>query len=171
MSLKISAFLGVFLFMTALSAAPAKSDMITARKLLLENKAACVLLNNEGEMIACESGRGISPLLNIYDKFKGDLKNCTVVDKVIGRATAAIAVCGKVRHVHAEIMSQGAVDMLKKHKISVTYTLRVPHILNRKKDGLCPMEETVLKIDDPVKALAALRIKLTELRKNTPAKQ
>ena len=170
MSLKISTFFGMFLSVLSLSAAPAEKDIAAARKLLTENKAACILLNADGKMIACESGRGISPLLNVYDKFNGDLKNCTVVDKVIGRATAAIAVCGKVRHVHAEIMSKGAVDMLKKHNISVTYTLLVPVILNRKKNGLCPMEETVLKIDDPVKALSALRIKLADLRKNTPAK-
>ena len=136
-----------------------------ARKLLLENKAACVLLAPDGSVMLKESGRGISPLLTVYDKLNGRMDGTTVVDKVIGRATASIAVCGKVKHVHAEIMSQGAVDMLKKHNITASYTLLVPQILNRKRDGLCPMEQTVMNIDDPVQALAALRAKLAELRK------
>jgi hypothetical protein len=161
-------YLGTLLLMIGsiftLHGADNSAAIENARKLLLENQAACVLLASDGSIMVKENGRGISPLLTIYDSLNGKMDGTIVVDKVIGRATASIAVCGKVRHVHAEVMSRGAVDMLEKHHITASYTLLVPQILNRKRDGICPMEQTVADINDPVKALAALRIKLAELR-------
>ena len=164
--LTLKSLLSVFTAVLCLSAVYAKNPAIeNARKLLLENRAACVLLDADGKTLMIEKGRGVSPLLTIYDARKGDMKNTIVVDKVIGKATAAIAVCGKVKHVHAEVMSKRACDLLKKHKITYSCTLLVPEILNRKRDGLCPMEQTVMKIDDPVQAMVALRRKLVELRR------
>ena len=162
--------LGIFLlmiasFFTANGAENTSAAIESARQLLLENKAACVLLAPDGSVMLTENGRGIAPLLTVYDKCNGKMDRTIVVDKVIGRATAAIAICGKVSHVHAEIMSQDAVAMLKQHNITVSYTLLVPRILNRTRDGICPMEQTVENIEDPVQAVAALRKKLAELRK------
>ena len=156
---------GLFIMLfTSAVFAEGKYELTTARKMLLENKAACVLMKNN-KIIMTENGRGISPLLVIYDKNKGNLRDTVVVDKVIGRATAAIAICGKVKHVHAEVMSKDAVEFLKEYGISSSQTLLVPRILNRKRNGLCPMEATVQNIKDPQKAVAALRAKQIELRK------
>lgn len=168
MKQKLYCIIGVLLMILTASVSCTATDigeLEAARKMLLENKAACVLMK-DGKIVMIENGRGVSPLLVIYDKCKGDMNGTVVVDKVIGRATAAIAICGKVKHVHAEVMSQEAVNFLKEHKITSSYTLLVPRILNRTRDGLCPMEATVLNITDPHKAVEAVRAKQVELRRN-----
>ena len=165
----IGAFLVILAFSSGCTTIPAGRELAAARKMLKENKAACVLMK-DGKIIMTENGRGVSPLLVIYDKQKGNMKDTVVVDKVIGRATAAIAICGKVKHVHAEVMSQEAVDFLNEYKITSSYTLLVPRILNRTRDGLCPMESTVLNITDPYKAVDAVRAKQIELRRNVKKK-
>ena len=40
----------------------------------------------------------------------------------------------------------------------------VPRILNRNRDGLCPLEQSVLGFDDPVAALEALRARIAEMQ-------
>lgn len=168
MKRKLYFVIGVFLMILSSSISCSsleKKEFEAARKMLLENKAACVLMK-DGKIVMIENGRGVSPLLVIYDKNKGDMSGTVVVDKVIGRATAAIAICGNVKHVHAEVMSQEAVNFLNEYKITSSYTLLVPRILNRKRDGLCPMEATVLNITDPHKAVEAVRAKQIELRRN-----
>ncbi len=135
-----------------------------ARNKILNGEATCVLVTEEG--MFTESGRGIVPLLTMYDKRRTEMEGARIVDKVIGRATAAIAVCGKVRHLHAELISEDAIELLEAHGIYVTYTQCVPRILNRKLDGLCPMELAVEGIDNPERAVEALRAKLETFKTN-----
>ncbi len=135
-----------------------------ARKLIIDGKAECVLISN-GKIFAQEKGRGVNPLLHIYDTRRNEMKNGVIVDKVVGRAAAAIAINGKVRHVHGEVMSEDAVEFLKAHGISATHTLPVKRILNQKRNGLCPLEQSVQGIDDPAKALESLRKKIESFKK------
>lgn len=120
-------------------------------------KAKCVLLQ-EGKIAAVESGRGVMPLLNLAQREV--LEGTVIVDKVIGRAAAAILICAKVTAIHGELMSEDAVQWLNIHRITTGYSHLVPRILNRDRSGLCPMEQTVAGIDDPEQALAALKGKL-----------
>ncbi len=141
------------------------SGLEAARRMILEGRAECVLVK-DGRILAQESGGGVSPLLAIYETRKDDMADAVIVDKVVGRAAAAIAVCGKVRHVHGEVMSEDAAEFLKAHGITSGCTLPVPRILNRKRDGLCPLEQSVAGIDDPEKALAALKNKIESFKQN-----
>lgn len=133
-----------------------------AQRLIQAGQAKCVLIN-DSDIIALENGRGVSPLLTIYETHHDQMAGATVVDKVVGRAAAAIAICGGVSHVHGELMSEDAVEFLEQNGVTVSYTKLVPRILNQKLDGLCPLEQSVLGIEDPVEALAALKIKVAEL--------
>ncbi len=137
----------------------------SARVLLRNGDAACVLIPGNGTKAITDNGRGVSPLLNIYDRHKAEMADGIIVDKVIGRAAAAIAICGKVRRVYGEVMSEDAKEFLLKHNIRADAALFVPVILNRKRDGLCPMEQTVKGIDNPEQALAALRKKIESFKK------
>ena len=62
-----------------------------AVKLIREGKAECVLLKN-GKIIHIERGRGVSPLLRIYETYPEKMKGSRVVDKVIGRAAGMILI-------------------------------------------------------------------------------
>ncbi len=134
-----------------------------ARRRILSGEAQCILIPVEGEEIA-RAGRGVAPLLWIYDNHRETMDGAVVCDKVIGRATAALAICGKVRHVHSELISEDAADFLTTHGIGVSATQVVPFILNRKKDGRCPMELAVAGIDDPSAAVEAMRAALKALK-------
>ncbi|MDO4576125.1 MAG: DUF1893 domain-containing protein [Planctomycetia bacterium] len=120
-------------------------------------EAKCVLLR-DGAIAAVEQGRGVLPLLNMAER--ESLEGATIVDKVIGRAAAAILIAGNVTAVYGELMSEDAVVWLGIHRITTSYAHLVPRILNRDRSGLCPMEQTVAGIDDPEEALAALKAKL-----------
>lgn len=135
----------------------------SGKQLIRDRKAECVLMK-DGTVILQVRGRGISPLLDVYDQHKDKMADAAVVDKVVGKAAAMIAICGKARHVHGELMCEGAVKILNEHGISSSYHLLVPQILNRKRDGICPMEQTVQNIEDPVAGVAALRLKVKELQ-------
>lgn len=133
------------------------------RQLIRDSKAECVLMK-DGVIIYQVRGRGINPLLDVYDQHKDLMADAVIVDKVVGKAAAMIAICGKAKHVHGELMCEDAVEILNRHNITSSYTLLVPQILNRKRDGLCPMELTVQKIDDPAQGVTALRQKVKELQ-------
>ncbi len=154
----------IALFLPACSSLPEK-ELQEARQMILDGKAECVLIHS-GDIFAQKRGRGVNPLLTIYDTHQAEMKNGVIVDKVIGRAAAAIAICGEVRHVHGEVMSEDAVKFLEMHGITASSTLRVPRILNRDRSGLCPLEQSVQDITDPAEAVAALRAKIARLQRS-----
>lgn len=158
------AFLVVFSFLCSIEIM-AQSKMEEAKKMIQDGKAECVLIQNDS-IYGQERGHGVSPLLVMYDEHKEAMQNATLVDKVIGRAAAAIAICGKVKHVHGELMSEDAVEFLNNNGITTSHTSLVHRILNRKRDGLCPLEQSVEGIDNPANALVALRKRIESLQKN-----
>ena len=83
-----------------------------------------------------------------------------MADKVIGKAAAFLLIKGNVKAVYAEIISNHALDTLQQTDILVQYQKVVPYIINRNKDGMCPMEETVLMMHDAAQAFVALQEKI-----------
>ena len=134
-----------------------------ARQKILAGKAGCVIIK-DGKIIHDENGRGIAPILDIYRQHPDKMKDSILVDKVIGKAAAMVAICGKVKYVHAELICDSAVEILKKHHVEVSYTTRVKDILNRRRNGLCPMEQTVLNIADPTAGVTALEAAVAKMK-------
>ena len=126
-----------------------------------EDKLACAVIR-EGKVIAREEGRGIAPLLSLYKK--GALKDAVVVDKIVGRAAALLLLAGGARACHAVVASEGAVALLHRRGFRFTYEESTPHIINRKGDGICPMEEATAAITNPKDAPAALEKRIAALR-------
>lgn len=158
-----SPFLTLLFCLLGIGIADAQLVPQEAISLITEGRAECVLVR-DGEVIVRESGHGVSPLLTMYDSHGDQMRGAVVVDKVIGRAAACIAICGGASHVHGELMSEDAVTFLADNHISSSYTTLVPRILNRNLDGLCPLEQSVLGLTDPEEALAALRRRVEELQ-------
>ncbi|MBQ8755781.1 MAG: DUF1893 domain-containing protein [Lentisphaeria bacterium] len=129
-----------------------------AQKLVQSDQASCVLVKN-GKLVAQESGRGLGPLFVMLDKHGEEMAGGVIVDKVIGKAAAAIIVCGGAEKVCTGLISEPGLVLLEKHGIKVCFEQKVPQILNRRRDGLCPMEKRVAAIDDPEEAVKALRQK------------
>lgn len=144
----------------------AEADLIAEmRKLLLEEGKA-VAVAREGVIRGFAEGRGVRPLMQLLEDDL--LEDALVVDKVIGRAAAAICVEGGVKKVHALLLSEDAADLLNDHGIACEGETVVPQILNRDQSGRCPMELAVSGSDDPAEMLDLLNAKLDEMMKNRP---
>ncbi len=119
--------------------------------------ASCVVVKNN-RIIDSASPRGIAHVITLYES--GKLKNAFVADKIVGKAAAMIFTLAGVKGCYGENVSESAVIWLKEHNIPFTYTNCSEYIVNRKGDGMCPMEKTVQNIDSAEEALSALKEKL-----------
>lgn len=128
-------------------------------KQLLGEGAALAIVNGGGELTYNE--RGIKTLLSLQS---GSLTGAFVADKVIGKAAAMMLVRGGAIEVYAEIISEPALEVFKRHRVICLYGEVVPNIINRDKTGICPMEQAVLEVDDIAKAYKILVEKTTGIQ-------
>ena len=68
------------------------------------------------------------------------LRGASVADKVVGKGAAALLILGGVRELFAGVISTPALGLLEDSGISFRFAEKVPYIINRKGDGLCPVE-------------------------------
>ncbi|MBQ2423791.1 MAG: DUF1893 domain-containing protein [Alistipes sp.] len=112
---------------------------------LHSSKCSCVIATSETVRVCYQ--RGIKDLYEIYTTEPKTLSGATVADKVVGRAAAAIMILGGVKSVYADIISALALDLFAKSSVKVSYGQVVPHIINRAKSGLCPLESATKDVD------------------------
>ena len=130
-------------------------DLIAEMAGLVRRGDASAVSARDGVILARESGRGVQPILSLLDA--GSLRGAIVVDKVIGRAAASVAIVGGARRVHALMMSKDAKELLEKHGVTATAEKVVPRILNRDRSASCPMESAVSGESEPAKMVETLR--------------
>lgn len=109
---------------------------------------------------------GIGPIINPMKEDLNYFQNAIVVDKVIGKATAMLLILSKVEYIYAYVLSEKAKEILDHYQIDYDYEALVPYIINRTKDGMCPMEKTVYDLTDLNEAYEALLKKQAELIQN-----
>lgn len=141
------------------------SDLERARKIFASGNYTCVLCR--GEVTLTSTERGVLPLLDWLDGEKR-MAGFSAADKVVGRAAAFLYVLLEAREVYADVMSEGAVDVLSKYGIPFGYGALAEKIINRRGDGFCPMEQAVTGIDSPGQALEAIREKRKLLQQGKP---
>lgn len=95
------------------------------------------------------SEHGIGTLLKLINESPSILKGSYTADSVVGKAAAFLMIKGEIKELYAQIISEHAADVLEKYNIPFSYGEIVPHIINRAGDGMCPMEQKVLNIDNP----------------------
>ena len=116
-----------------------------------------------GEKEFVSNKRGIAPLLEYIENGE-NLKGFSVADKIVGKAAALLYVYLGVKCVYAQVLSQGAEEAFIKYGIPFEYSTKTDKIINRCGDGLCPMEQTVLNINDPSEAVIVLKNKLQSMK-------
>lgn len=107
--------------------------------------------------------RGIGFLLSLV-KEKKDFSKYIAYDKVIGKGVALLYVELGIKKIFAKVISEPAYNVLKDNKIAIDYRLKVPNIINRKGDDLCPMEKAVLNINDSKLAIIAIETTIERLK-------
>lgn len=134
----------------------------SAINLIKEETATCVVMKDH-KIIKTISGQGIAPVIDLYEQ--GVLKDAFVADKIIGKAAAMIMVLGGVKEVYGKVMSRAGKEFLESRGVKVSYGQCIDMISNRAGNGICPMERTVMEIEEPAEALTALKETLATLRK------
>lgn len=144
------------------SRANGNDALAEAVELLEKGGKACVLVK-DGIIVATEEGRGIKPLLRLLDEKSALLKDAWVVDKVIGRAAAAICIAGGAKRVDALLMADDAAELLAAHGVQAGARKRVERIRNRDNSGFCPMELASEGLTEPGAIVEAVRKRVVEL--------
>ena len=134
-----------------------EGGLLAEMKTLVMSGVSCVAAK-DGVIVAQETGRGIMPIMKLLSD--GKLAHALVVDKVVGRAAAAICIVGKAKKVHAMMMSAEAAALLKAHGVEASADKTVPKILNRDLTDSCPMEQTIDGREDPAEMVKALKSRL-----------
>lgn len=127
----------------------------------LERARACMqagktLVLCKGKTVYMSERRGIGQMLEYLDE-KVDLRGFSAADKVIGRAAAMLFAMAGVKEVWGEVVSRAALPVLEAYDISYSYGRLADRIINRRGDGLCPMEEAILAANTPREAYRILR--------------
>lgn len=138
------------------------TDIEKAREILENGGYTCVLCS--GDTVYTSTERGVVPVLQKLEQ-KVNIKDFSAADKVIGKAAAMLFHLSGVKALYSEVMSVPASEYLKGTDIVFSYGTLTDKIINRRGDGLCPMESAVMGIDDPAEAYEAIKNKLNELRK------
>lgn len=138
--------------------------LVQARGMINKEGTSCVVIR-DGEIIHAADGRGVSPLMALYQEGARQISGSCVVDRVIGKAAAMILVLAKAQSVYGEIMSLSAQEYLAGRGIAYQYGVSVETIANQAGTGICPIESAVLEIDDPEAGFGAIVQRISELQK------
>ncbi|HPU63190.1 MAG TPA: DUF1893 domain-containing protein [Mobilitalea sp.] len=130
-----------------------------AKEILIHSDCTCVAIKEN--KIYKSNLKGIMPIISKLKEDPQFFNGADVADEVIGRAAAMLLIYGKVRSIYTPLISEHAIKVLDEYQIHYEYEKKVPFILNRNKDGMCPMEQTVLNVDDPKLAYELLLKKIS----------
>ena len=115
---------------------------------------SCVI--RKGDVTRTFHQRGVADLWQLCQDGEHFLQGARIADKVIGKGAAALMIHGGVAEVYADVISQPALDLLKAHGISMSYREVTGRILNRRGDGLCPVETLCVGVDSIDEMISAI---------------
>ncbi len=121
---------------------------------LMQKEGYSLVLKKEDDLITGHE-RGIRMLLMIL-QIGNDYSGYVAADKVIGKGAAFLYILLKIKEIHANVISEPALAVLKDKGVKVFYEELVPMIRNRDNTGFCPMEQAVLDETDPQAAFRKL---------------
>lgn len=113
---------------------------------------------------------GVKPILSKINEDMNFYKNADIEDTVVGKAAACLYVLAKIKFVYAHTLSEPAKIYLEKNNVSFKYDKLVKEIRNRTNTDMCPLEKSVIHIEDPVAAKIALENTIKELMNLKKAK-
>lgn len=136
-------------------------DLEYAKNLLAKSGATCVLC--KGSTVYQSTQRGVQPLLTWLDSGT-DMMGFSAADKVVGRGAAFLYRLLGVRSVYGHIMSMAAVKVLRAGGVEASWGTLTESIMNRQKNGPCPIELATGNIQEPENALYIIRTTLEVLQ-------
>lgn len=141
---------------------PIKSNHL-GKLLKEEPEKTCFILKNQQIIFTSES-KGVKPMLDYHAIYGVSLEPLTVIDRVMGKGAIILAIFIGAKHVITPVISKFALDFSLSQKIDVEYDQVVPYIINRTKDGQCPIEKAVAEIDNICQGYQVIEKTLLELK-------
>lgn len=129
------------------------------KEILLKENHTIVILKKDASVVTSDD-RGVLPLIKLLKEDKLQLHDSIIADKVIGKAAAMLMTYGGVKEVYTPIISSPAIKIFNINNVKINYDKEVNRIINRKGDGLCPMETLCLDINDPKEAFKIISNKI-----------
>lgn len=117
----------------------------------------CKLVITNGEEIFTSDVRGVFSLLDLIEKKEYNLSEFSAADKVVGRGAALLYAKMGIKEVFASVMSEKAKEIFERYSVPYFYDTIVPFIINRKGDGMCPVEKATENISDCEKAYTVIK--------------
>ena len=103
------------------------------------------------------SRRGVADLFNLVADESDFLRGASVADRVIGRGAALLLVKGGAREVYAQVISSGALEVLRSAGIETSFGKEVPNIINRTGTDICPVEKLTADTSSPDEAYERIK--------------
>jgi hypothetical protein len=123
------------------------NDLDLAKRTLLAGDYALVIAKG-GKLLFTSRETSIRPIYQAVQELGESLEGASIADKVIGKAAALFCILGRVKSVYAALISEIAIETLQAAGIELEFEESCPYILNRSRDGMCPIETLALDVDD-----------------------
>ena len=124
------------------------------------------IARRDNKIFYCSNEIGVKPVLSKLNENIDFYKDADIEDTVVGKAAACLYVLAKIKYVYA----QPAKIYLENNNVSFKYDELVKEIRNRTNTDMCPLEKSVIHIEDPVAAKIALENTIKELMNLKKAK-
>ncbi|MBP1745327.1 MAG: hypothetical protein H6Q58_2305 [Firmicutes bacterium] len=134
-------------------------------KEILDRECLTLAIVKNGSIICTSAERGIKPLYTLVNSMREQLRGSSASDKAIGRAAALLYEYAEVKELHTKLISEKAVDILKRTPILYEFEKSVPYIKNRDKTGMCPVETLSCEIDNIGDLMAGISNFLENIRR------
>lgn len=134
-------------------------DLILAKESLV---GEVTLALARGGSLITKTGRGVSPLLELFDT-GADLSQYSAADRVVGLGAAYLYIALGIKRLYAAVISVPAIELLKEYGVYIEYDILTERIINRAGTGGCPIEECVMGASSVDDAIYSMREKLKEL--------
>ena len=128
------------------------------------------IARRDNKIFYCSNEIGVKPILSKLNENIDFYKDADIEDTVVGKAAASLYVLAKIKFIYAHTVSEPAKIYLENNNVSFKYDELVKEIRNRTNTDMCPLEKSVIHIEDPVTAKIALENTIKELMNLKKAK-
>ncbi len=129
---------------------------------LHKDRHSLVVYNGQ---VATFDDRGVSDLFRLLTFDPSFLHGAYVADKVVGKGAAALMILGQVHSLHADVISIPALELFSESAVCVSYGQVVKNIVNRKGDGICPVETLCMQCTSAEECLPKITEFINNLKK------
>lgn len=124
---------------------------------VLVDEGCCGVVRSVQGELRTFSRRGVADLFNLVADEPDFLRGASVADRVIGRGAALLLVKGGAREVYAQVISSGALEVLRSVGIETSFGKEVPNIINRTGTDICPVEKLTASTSSPDEAYERIK--------------